>query len=197
VADELSLQACLKLVGQGRSDWARTKGKMRRAACTGFLLPLLCAACQTNVRDTKLSEINFADMALVQAISRELTTRERAALATYVVRHRAASGSFCGRRLLSPSGQEPTTLGEAIKLTLIRQDEELSLPPRPAAAAASGHAIRWKQLTDTRDMIIDRQGILTTLHGRKALRLPEWHRLESRLQQVNASMVEFRRQLAL
>lgn len=130
-----------------------------------FALTLL-AACGQNVKERPIDEVNLGDMAILQELGEDLTDDERAALATYVVAHWSGSSAFCGEVLVDQSGQPPETIGDAITMTLYREEER----ERRLAEAARPRT-SMEKLIDRRDFLLGQQN---QLYARKTLLFDEY-----------------------
>jgi hypothetical protein len=156
-----------------------------------LLLVAALLGCSPEVKDIELKELDLTDMETVQDIRARLDKAEGAAFANYVAKHYVRSAAFCGRPLVTPDGQPPATVGEAIDLTKARdaQDrqalEEAARPRHPREVAKQ----EWDELISERDTIIDAQSRLLEVSGRGAQRSTEWKALE-------ASKLELDRRLA-
>lgn len=150
-------------------------------------LALLLSSCAGDVRATRLADVDLSNMSVVRNLARRLPTNERAALATYVVRHRVTSSGFCGRKLVGHGGREPHTVGEAIDLTTSRQAEDAR---REAQKPAWAH--RWEALTRERDRLMDRQSLLLAEHGSAAHERQDWAGLQAMLAENGRAMTDLR-----
>lgn len=159
-----------------------------------LMLALLLSACASDVRSTRLADVDLTDMAAVQELGQRLEPGERAAFTTFVVKHVATSAAFCGRKLVGPDGREPGTIGEAIELTLAREADERRAILEYEASRGPLQPVfdRWNELIAERDLIIDRQALLTAQHGPAASRLPEWDVLQARLAENGSKLTEIR-----
>ena len=90
----------------------------------------LLAACGSaqNVRQIPIANLDLSNMKVVTDIQSQLPTAQRPALATYALLHWPGSKAFCGHRLSDKSGHEPSTVGEAIDLTLLREAQNAARP---------------------------------------------------------------------
>lgn len=156
-----------------------------------FLFVALLAGCAPQARDITLADVDLRNMQIVGAIRAGLEPEERIAFANYIVRHHARSANFCGQPLMAVNGKEPTTIGEAVDLSILRDAaERLALieskkPKHPLQLAKD----EWDRLISARDIMIDSQSRLRMEHGDKAVRRPEWKLLESRMAQINEKLV--------
>ena len=160
-------------------------------------LVLMLAACTEDVRDLRLENVDLSDMAAVRELGRQLNPTDKAALITYAAIHAPSSAGFCGKRLVGRSGKEPSTIGEAIELTLdlqadvrtARIDAERALAPAQLAAE------RWDDLIVQRELLISRQSVLLSEHGASARQLREWRSLEVRMTEYDEKLAALKPKL--
>lgn len=155
---------------------------------------MLLAGCASDVRDTRLADIDLRNMETVQEISARLPPAQRAAFANYVLVHNAASAGFCGRALARSDGTPPETIGEAIELSRIRDAEMRRATNGPPERTDPGEEAskNWDDLIVERDMLIDAQSILRAEHGVEATRLAEWKSLQDRMVTIDRRLLEMK-----
>lgn len=150
-------------------------------------------ACSENLREHELSQYDFADMAVVSAVSAQLEKQDRAIFRTYAVKHLTSSAKFCGEKLVSVEGREPVTIGEAIDLTLAREarDAELraSQDLRNFSPAAQRY-IRIEELTEARDDVINEREIYRMMEGDPSdiEQHNQWREFERQIAEINAQL---------
>ena len=155
------------------------------------ILPmLLLAACSQDPRAIELADVNLADMDVVQDIRGRLAPEDRPVFGTYVIRHAATSPSFCGEVLVDRDGRKPRTIGEAIDLTVLREErdrrERLAAERPPTAAEALRN--RRESLIARKEMLIGRQTLLHATHGPAAREMPEWAEIEAGMADYDAQL---------
>jgi len=96
--------------------------------------------------------------------------------------------------LLASDGKPPTTVGEAIDLTLTRDAEdrrklEEAIEPRHPREMAKE---AWDDLISERDGLIDAQSRLLEVHGPAAEGSREWKALETRKLGIDKRLVEMK-----
>lgn len=155
------------------------------------ILPmLLLAACSQDPRAIELADVNLADMDVVQDIRGRLAPEDRSVFGTYVIRHAATSPSFCGEVLVDRDGRMPRTIGEAIDLTVLREErdrrERLAAKRPPTAAEALRR--QRDSLILGKEALIGRRTFLDMRHGPAAKELPEWAEIEARMADYDAQL---------
>lgn len=155
-----------------------------------FLPMLLLAACAPDARDIALADVDLGNMEVVREIRRQLPAEDRPVFGTYVVRHAVSSPSFCGEVLVDSGGREPRTIGEAIALTVMREEElrrERLAAKRPPTAA---EALRRERegLIAQKEALIGRRTYLYSLHGPAAEQLPEWRKMAEQEAEYDAEL---------
>ena len=156
-----------------------------------FLLIGLLAGCAPEGREIALADVDLRDMHTVEVIRAQLAPGERAAFANYIVLHHAGSAHFCGVPLVAATGKPPSTIGEAVDLSILRDAAnrqaliDAQKPKHPKQIAKE----EWDRLTSARDVLIDTQSRLRMEFGEKAERQPEWKSLDSRMNQINQKLV--------
>lgn len=158
-----------------------------RSSWVTLLAPGLLWACSTDVRSTRLADVDLSDMAVVQSLGQRLAADQRAAFSNYVWQHRISSAGFCGNPLVDHQGRDPLTIGEAIDLTIARDREEAQ-----RIANKPQWAYRWEELTRERDRLMDRQGLMLAQHGPGAQERPEWRTLQDDLARNGEAMAQAR-----
>lgn len=139
------------------------KSCWKTLACGLFILATL-SGCGRNVVDTSLAEYDLNDAAGVSEILARLPKEHRGAFATFTVHHLASSKAFCGDLLVDENGREPRTVGEAIRLTRLRDAERnrrpaaidpASLSPEVRRRMAVNEELRLREaLVDQREMLL-------------------------------------------
>lgn len=170
---------------------------MKAGALVAAMLAMLLAACSADVRATKLADVNLADMEVVQDIRGELPPEDRALFSTYVVKHVATSRLFCGEVLVDRRGREPRTIGEAIALTAMREDDlrrERLAAERPPTAIELVERER-DGLVAARESLIARRTQLFSVHGPAAMKLPEWESLNTKMADYDARLETLQKKL--
>ena len=156
-----------------------------------FLFVGLLAGCAPQVRDIPLADVDLSNMETVGTIRVQLDPKDRVPFANYVVRHHATSANFCGKPLVALTGKEPTTIGEAVDLSVLREAEErqakieANKPKHPAQLAKE----RWNNLIIARDILIDSQARLRIQYGDEAMRRSEWKLVESRMAVIDKKLL--------
>ena len=161
------------------------------------MLALLLAACSADVRSLRLADVDLADMDVVQDIRGELPPEDGALFSTYVVKHVATSRFFCGEALVDKNGKEPGTIGEAIALTALREDDlrrERLAAERPLTTAESLRRERVR-LEGTKEALIARQTHLYSIHGPAAQQLPEWDSINDEMEEADAQLQALKQKL--
>lgn len=162
------------------------------------ILPvLLLAACSQDPRGIELAEVNLADMDVVQEIRGKLPPEDRPVFGTYVVRHAVTSPSFCGEVLVDRNGRQPRTIGEAIDLTVLREEEdrrERLAAKRPLTAAEAVRSQR-EFLIGQKEALIGRRTLLDATHGPAARKMPEWEEIEAELADYDAQLAALQPEL--
>ncbi|QYU68653.1 hypothetical protein J4558_00430 [Leptolyngbya sp. 15MV] len=97
------------------------------AACT---LLSACGLARGGVGDHALTDYDLTDSTVTVDLIAALDETDRPAFRQFLVHHLATSGSFCGEALFDERGKSPSTIGEAIRLTRLRE-ERLALQGKP------------------------------------------------------------------
>lgn len=143
-------------------------------------MPLLLAiglgACAPDPLAMTLAEIDFTDMEEVQEIRQDLRAEDRPVFSTFIVKHVATSSSFCGETLVTEDGKLPQTLGEALALTVLREEREgrerlAAERPLPATELARRD---METLSMRRELLAAKMGELRARFGSEAEQKPEW-----------------------
>jgi hypothetical protein len=151
---------------------------------------LALAGCTEDVRDLRLETVDLSDMRAVHELARQLSPTDKAALITYAAIHAPSSPGFCGKSFVGRSGRAPSTIGEAIELTL-----DLQADIRTARVEAERRKTRaqlaaeqWDGLIIQRELLISRQSALLSEHGAAARGLPEWRALQSGMSEYDKKL---------
>jgi len=155
-----------------------------------IVMALVLAGCTEDVRDLRLEAVDLSDMTAVHELARQLSPTDKAALITYAAIHAPSSPGFCGKTFVGRSGKAPSTIGEAIELTLdlqadirtARVDAERAKTPAQLAAE------QWDDLIVQRELLISRQSVLLSEHGAAARQLREWRSLEARMTEYDEKL---------
>ena len=159
----------------------------------GLLVILAClglAGCSNGVRELPLDNVNFDDLQTVQSLGKELTPNERATLAVYALVHRPDSPNFCGDYLVNDMGEAPSTIGEAIAFTRLREarlrvaQTAVERPPSKAQNAQD----RAEALADRQNVLLARRTLLFAEHGAAAESTEEWRMIERALKRNRSEM---------
>lgn len=155
-----------------------------------FLFAALLVGCAPDAKKMALADIDLGNMQSVQAIRSQLGPHDGAAFASYVIRHHRLSVNFCGQPPINSDGKEPTTVGEAIDLAMLREAAE-----RQASRDAKRPKHRrelareqWTYLISQRDTAIDAQSRLRMQFGDEAELRPEWKSSEIRMNAINQKL---------
>lgn len=154
------------------------------------LLLLLLSACSRDVRTLELANVDFSDMDVVQGIRQNLPPEDRPVFSTYVVRHVATSSSFCGETLVDRNGKEPRTIGEALALTLLREERdrrERLAAERPLSATEAARRDR-ETLIGRKEALLARKTFLYSNNGPGALQLPEWESIDEQIAELDRQL---------
>ncbi|HEV2078347.1 MAG TPA: hypothetical protein VGR19_00400 [Allosphingosinicella sp.] len=100
-----------------------------------------------DVRETKISDIDFSDQAAIQKVAQELEPRDRQHFDFYVFRRTAGVG-MGGTEITRSDGKAPETVGEAVDLA------------ETTKAAADQRIAEWKELIAKRNSLIKRRNSL-------------------------------------
>lgn len=145
------------------------------------------AACSQDVRSLELADVDLSDMEVVQEIRHSLPPEDRPVFSTYVVKHVATSSSFCGETLVDRNGREPRTIGEALALTVLREERdrrERLAAERPLSATELARRER-ETLVGRREALIARQTALFATQGPAAAQAPEWKAIAAEMAEVD------------
>lgn len=141
------------------------------------------AACGSDIREMPLDTVDLSDRQLVADFSAGLPAQDRAALATYIIAHWPASPNFCGEVLIDEEGRQPTTIGEAISMTKVREEQRQA---RIAEAQRPKTAI--EQLIDRKnymsaeiDKLIFRRTYLLTKYGNESANPEEFQSIAEQI----------------
>jgi hypothetical protein len=154
------------------------------------LLLLLLAACSPDVRSLELADVDLSDMGVVQEIRQNLPPEDRPVFSTYIVRHLATSSSFCGETLVDRNGREPRTIGEALVLTVMREERdrrERLAAKRPLSAPELARRER-DLLIGQREALLARQTYLFSTQGPGVQQLPEWDAITAQIAEIDGKL---------
>ncbi|MFN3619714.1 hypothetical protein [Sphingorhabdus sp.] len=159
-----------------------------------FLFIGLLAGCAPQARDIALTDVDLRDMEAVAAIRAQLLPHERAAFASFLVRHHISSANFCGQPLISTHGRAPETIGEAVDLAIDRDAAEAKALAEANKPKHPRHRAKeeWDNLITARDILMDSQSRLRIEHGEKALRRSEWKSLSTKMAEIDRKLVSMK-----
>lgn len=156
---------------------------------------MVLASCGQDVRDTPLAGLDLNDRTLVASLRERLAPDDRAPFATYALLHWPGSKLFCGSPPNDSTGREPETIGEAIEVTLAREEK---LEKARTAAAEPQSALDHQQALETRaidrveELTLERDMLATSL-GPNTSKSPEWQRLKRKLEEATEDLAALRR----
>lgn len=135
-----------------------------------------------DVRQLRLDAINLADMAVVKDITAQLMETERAPFNTYALLHATTSPLYCGEPLINADGHLPETVGEAIQLTLERDERDRAekLAYSKPLTTVQQEERRRKALRFSVEDVEAEQMWLAQKQGAEVRQSEEWARLEQR-----------------
>ena len=136
---------------------------MRRAFTSTLILTVMLTGCARNIADVPLEAYDLADREVVAEVLSELPKQQRGAFATFTVHHLATSKAFCGDVLVDSKGREPVTVGDAIRLTIAREEERNRKPPIIDPATLSPivrHRLALNDELKARESLVDRREML-------------------------------------
>lgn len=82
-----------------------------------------------------LTEYDLSNSSVTVALIQDLAEVDRAPFRQFLVHHMATSAGFCGEALFDENGAPPVTIGDAIRLTRLRE-ERLAMDGQPYHAAS-------------------------------------------------------------
>ena len=167
---------------------------MRRTILAAVIVMLALTGCGRDVRTASLTAYDLANRDVVNGILGELSPQERGPFLTYTIHHLATSKAFCGDVLVNKNGREPATIGEAIRLTIARE-EELSRTPEVIDPATLNPVVRYRlklgELESERGLLIDdREALLMTQED--ALDGAEYKELQVQIVALTEEIAAFR-----
>lgn len=119
------------------------------------------AGCNLAPRDVRVDALQAYDLtssAVTVDLIAALDEADRPVFRQFLLHHLATSSAFCGEALFDEAGQAPKTVGDAIRLTRLRE-ERLAAAGRPFdLASLSPQArknIKLRQLSDKRGELKD------------------------------------------
>ncbi|TCD05328.1 hypothetical protein EYB45_07570 [Erythrobacteraceae bacterium CFH 75059] len=135
------------------------------------LVAIAAAGCAPEARTRALADLNLSDPRVVEDVLSDLPADDRGAFSTFVVHHLATSKAFCGEVLLDEQGRQPTTVGEAIRLTRLREERlnavpEVVNPDRLDPDAR--HQYELAALLEAHRRLVDSRETLMMVSGEKA-----------------------------
>lgn len=156
---------------------------------------MVLASCGQDVRDTPLAGLDLNDRALVASLRERLAPDDRAPFATYALLHWPGSRLYCGSPPNDGAGREPETIGEAIEVTLAREEE---LEKARAAAVEPQTDFDHQRALETRaidrvEELVLKRDMLATRLGPDASKSPEWKRLKRMLDEATEDLAALRR----
>lgn len=109
---------------------------MRRLVALIAIVTLAgCAGVARDVRGDSLADYDLSSSAVTVALIQNLDDADRAPFRQFLVHHMATSAGFCGEALFDEQGAPPATIGDAIRLTRLRE-ERLAMEGQPFDAAS-------------------------------------------------------------
>lgn len=155
-----------------------------------IVLACVLAACSRDVRSLELADVDLSDMKVVQEIRHDLPPEDQPVFSTFVIKHVATSSSFCGETLVDSSGREPRTIGEALALTVLREERdrrERLAAERPLSATEQARRER-DSLVGQREALLARRTFLLSTRGPAAEQLPEWESIAARMAEIDSRL---------
>lgn len=90
-----------------------------------ILLALAATAlhgCSGDITAEPLTAYDLTDRNIVNSVLTELAPQQRGPFLTFTVHHLASSKAFCGEVLIDKQGRQPSTIGDAIRMTIEREE---------------------------------------------------------------------------
>jgi hypothetical protein len=116
--------------------------------------------CTGDVTTKPLSAYDLTDRDIVNSVLSELSPQQRGPFLTYTIHHLASSKAFCGEVLIDKQGRQPSTVGDAIRLTVARE-VELARKPDVVDPSKLNPVERYhfelQALQKEREQLIDRR----------------------------------------
>ena len=160
-----------------------------------ILAPVILAACSPTGRGVPINSVDFSDPATVAQLREQLPFDDREAFSNYVLWHHASSSSFCGEPLVDTDGYPPYSVGDAIRLTRIR-DAETKAARKAASNSAPDIYEERRILVVQKDTYIDEQAQMRARLGNEAMKSDEWKALDAQIAETNALLKELDEKLA-
>ncbi len=87
-----------------------------------FLAIAALVGCTDDVRGKSLADYDLSDSAVTVPLIENLDEADRAPFRQFLLHHMATSKGFCGEPLFDEDGAAPVTIGDAIRLTRVREE---------------------------------------------------------------------------
>lgn len=148
--------------------------------------------CTSDVGNTRLADVDLSDMRVVQRLKSQMDPEERQAFATYMVEHYVSSEKFCGRPLVGAQGQKPATIRDAIEMTRFRQRQDYAAIPDDSGIREEPIVRQWDDLISRRDLLIDRQTLLSAENGKSARDNRELKSIRDNIADLDRQLLDLR-----
>lgn len=110
-----------------------------------FLLAFAATAlhgCSGDITAEPLTSYDLTDRNVVNSVLTKLAPQQRGPFLSFTIHHLASSKAFCGEVLIEKQGRQPSTIGDAIRLTMARE-EALKSKPKVVDPATLGPVDRY------------------------------------------------------
>lgn len=94
---------------------------MRRAVFLALVTTAL-HGCSGDITAEPLAAYDLTNRDVVNSVLTELAPQQRGPFLTFTVHHLASSKAFCGEVLIDEQGRQPSTIGDAIRMTIAREE---------------------------------------------------------------------------
>lgn len=168
---------------------------MQRTILTLVTAACALAGCGSDITQTPLTAYDLADRAVVAHVLSELPAQQRGAFATYTIHHLASSTAFCGEVLVDERGRLPVTIGDAIRLTIAREEENNRKPVVADPATLSPlvqHRMALREQLKKREQLVDKRELLLMTGDGDAGQAARLKELEAELASSAEAIAELR-----
>lgn len=166
---------------------------MKRLILT-VVAAIAMTGCNRDIGASPLAAYDLTDREVVNSVLRELSPQDRRPFLTFTIHHLATSKAFCGEVLVDKQGRQPSTISDAIRMTITREND-LARRSRPVDIATLGPADRFYHdlaaLQKEREQLIDRRETMLMIEP-NAKTSDRYRHLEKQIAASSQKLAELR-----
>lgn len=128
------------------------------------ILPALAAiavfGCADDITAKPLAAYDLTDRDVVNSVLTELSPQQRGPFFTFTMHHLASSKAFCGEVLVDKQGRQPSTIGDAIRMTIAREESlnrRSNIVDPAKLKPVERYYFELRTLQEQREALIDRR----------------------------------------